>query len=62
MGDSPSRVVLPEEADRNLPSVFVEYRSPRSGPRTCMPARNGKMCFAEPTIIDRYYWVYRGPR
>lgn len=60
MGDTPSRIVLPNEADRQLPSVFVEYRSSRSGPRTCMPAHNGKMCFADPTVIDNVYWVYRG--
>jgi hypothetical protein len=59
MGDTPSRVLLPTDADRNLPSVFVEYRSPRSGPRTCLPAQNGKMCFVNPTVVDNFYWVYR---
>ncbi len=58
MGNTGIRVVTPAEADKLLPSVFVDYRSPRARPRYCVRARNGNMCFTRPQVVDQHFVLY----
>ena len=58
MDGVPMRLVIAEEANRKLPSVYVDYRSSRMRPRMCFRVRKGNMCFSDPTIVDGHFVVY----
>ena len=60
MHDGRRRIVTPQEANRKLRSVFVDYRSRRYGPRYCLRVRGKKqLCFTQPTIVDQHFVLYR---
>jgi hypothetical protein len=59
LGDTGIAVVTTGEANRKLRSVFVDYRSKRTGPRYCFSVRGRKkMCFTEPSVVDQHYMLY----
>jgi hypothetical protein len=62
MDGLPMSLVTAGEANRKLPSVYVDYRSSRMRPRMCFRVRKGNMCFSNPTIVDRHFVVYRRSR
>jgi hypothetical protein len=63
MGDTGIAVVSTAEANRKLRSVFIDYRSRRTGPRYCVPVRGRKkMCFTEPSLVDQHYMLYHRGR
>jgi hypothetical protein len=53
------RVVTPEDVDRKLRSVYVDYRFRRPRSRHCVSTPGGRMCFSKPSIIDKHFVLYR---
>jgi hypothetical protein len=59
LDDTGIRIVTPDEADKKLRSVWVDYRSSRYKGRYCTPVPGGRMCFRKSSVIDQYFVLYR---